>query len=289
MERCYSCIVQSVMDVNVLGATAENPDYLDELRPRYTAPAVKLACTILRQLAKHPRGQASLSELTSEAGTNKTTALRVLHELEREGFVYHDETAKTFGLGAYLFVLGNRAAEHVGVLPTALTALRPAAHDTGYTCVLVQRDGPDHLMFVAREEPDDPVRVSVMIGRRFPLTAGSHGKVFLAHLPAGQAHSVIHRVGLPDQAKPARTAQYLDDLESVRRQGYAVSIGEHVRGVFGIAAPVYDMAGEVVLTLSAIGVAATLEDAEIIRVGTVLKRRAAAVSRALGWRREPDA
>jgi IclR family transcriptional regulator, KDG regulon repressor len=274
------------MDVNMLPAQAKAAELPEELRQRYTAPAVKLACAVLRQLARRRRPQSSLSELASEVGTNKTTAMRVLHELEREGFVYYDDATKKWGLGAYLFVLGNRAAEHAGVLPIALPALRPAARDTGYTCVLVQRDGPDHLTFIAREEPDSPVRVSVTVGQRFPLTAGSHGRVFLAHLPAEVARRVVGRVGLPEQAPAASTAQYLAGLEPVQSDGYAVSIGEHVPGIFGIAAPIYDMAGEVVLTLSAIGVAASLDDAETLRVGTVLKRRADAVSRALGWRRE---
>lgn len=257
---------------------------------QYSAPAVRLACRMLRHLGAHRQGQATLTELANEADTNKTTALRVLRTLEREGFVTYDDTAKKFSLGAYLFVLGNRAAERSGVLSVALPALPDAARDTGYTCVLVQREDSGHLTFLAGEEPDNPVRVSVMTGRRFRITAGSHGKVFLAHMAAEDAEDVVRRVGLPRHAAAlTSTEEYLAGLLAVRREGYAVSVEEHVPGIFGIAAPVYDAAGEVLLTLSAIGVAAALDDAETRRVGTILARRAAAVSRALGWRPEEAA
>lgn len=276
------------MDVNTSSRSTQEPED-GQTRPRYSAPAVKLACEILRKLAHDREAQASLSDLAMATGANKTTTLRVLHELEREGFVYRNDTAKTFGLGAYLVTLGSRAAEHSGVLQTALAALRPAAQETGHTCVVVQRDDADFMTFIAREEPGDAMHVSVKVGESFPLTAGSHGKVFLAHLPLEEARQVVGRVGLPSRGRPVTPQQFLDSLPAVRRDGYAVSMEEHLRGISGVSAPIYDIAGDVVLTLSAIGVAAALDAQEAARVGDVLRRRAGAVSRALGWQQESTA
>lgn len=252
--------------------------------PTYAAPAVGLACRILRRMAG-ARERATLTDIASAVGTNKTSCLRVLRTLEREGFVHFDETKREFGLGTYLFVLGNRAAERTDLLRSSLPVLRDAARSTRYTCVLVERSHSNELIYIAREEPDESLRVSVAVGQHFPVTAGSHGKAFLAFLPPQESEELVAQLGLRRFTDKSITDpdHYLKDLQRVRDNGYAVSIEEHVAGISGVAVPIFDSVGRVVLSLSAVGTAASLNAETSVEVGRVLVKLASSASHSLGW------
>ncbi len=247
---------------------------------RYAAPAAELACRILQYLAGFTHSHATLSEITSALGANKTTGLRVLRELERYRFVEHDPIGHRFSLGTYLFVLGSRAASHVDVLAAALPYLARAAKETGVTCVLAERCGHDQYMYIAKEEPARPIRVSVTIGQRFPLTSGSHGKCFLAFMQPEEAEEILRSLGLKRYTRTTITdlKAYGKALEQVRRRGYATSVGEHYWGINGIAAPIFDRSNKVILTLTAIGTSATMGKTMMTRIGEMLKVFANSIS-----------
>lgn len=259
----------------------ESPsDHKSRSQERYSAPAVELACRILQYLAGFTHSHATLSEIASALEANKTTCLRVLRELERYRLVVHDEIGHRFNLGTYLFVLGNRAASHVDVLAAALPYLARAAKETGITCVLVERSGKSQYMYIAKEEPDSPVRVSITIGQRFPLASGSHGKCFLAFMPPDEAEEILRSCGLQNYTRTSITdlAAYGKALEQVRRRGYATSVGEHYPGINGVAAPIFDRSNKVILTLTAIGTSVTMGKVMMARIGETLKSFAASIT-----------
>jgi DNA-binding IclR family transcriptional regulator len=247
---------------------------------RYAAPAAELACRILQYLASFTHSHATLSEITSALGANKTTCLRVLRELERYRFVEHDPIGHRFSLGTYLFVLGNRAASHVDVLAAALPYLARAAKETGVTCVLVERCGHNQYMYIAKQEPASPIRVSITIGQRFPLTSGSHGKCILAFMRPDEAEEILRSSGLQRYTRTSITdlSAYAKALEQVRRRGYATSVGEHYPGINGVAAPIFDRSNKVNLTLTAIGTSATMGKIIMARIAETLKTFAASIS-----------
>ncbi len=251
---------------------------------RYAAPAAELACRILQYLAGFTHSHATLSEIASALGANKTTCLRVLRELERYRFIEHQPIGHRFNLGTYLFVLGNRAASHVGTLAAALPYLARAAKETGVTCVLVEPFGRNQYMYIAKEEPASPIRVSVTIGQRFPLTSGSHGKCFLAFMQPNEAEEILRSCGLQRYTAGSITdlGAYRKVLEQVRNRGYATSVGEHYLGINGVAAPIFDRSNKVILTLTAIGTSATMGRATMANIGETLKELAASTSASLG-------
>jgi DNA-binding IclR family transcriptional regulator len=220
----------------------------------YTAPAVELSCRILQYLAGYAHSHATLSQIATTLRASKSSCLRVLRVLERERFVEYNEAAKVFSLGTYLFVLGSRAASQVDVLAMALPYVAQAAKTTGLTCVLVERYGPAHYMYIAKEEPATPLRISVAVGQRFPLASGSHGKCFLAWLPPSEASAILDRYGLPRFTEKSITdpAAYLKGLAAVRHR--------------------------VTLTMTAIGTSAQMDRAALRQTGEVLKELAARIS-----------
>jgi DNA-binding IclR family transcriptional regulator len=204
----------------------------------------------------------------------------VLRVLEGERFVSYDEGTRQYALGSYLFVLGNRAALQIDILSAALPYVAQAAKLTGLTCILVERYGRDKLMYLAKEEPSTSMRISVTIGQRLPLTAGSHGKCFLAWMRPNETSALLKQHGLSRFTKNSvtDTSEYLRELDRVRKRGYATSIEEHVLGINGVAAPIFDASGRVSLAISAIGTAAELNRSALKKTGETLQTLASRIS-----------
>jgi len=93
------------------------------------------------------------------------------------------------------------------------------------------------------------------VGKVFPLHCGAAGKVLLAHLPETELEDILRQKSLerftPDTiTDPARLGA---DLERIRREGYAISLGEREEGAYSVVAPVRDARGQVIASLSISG------------------------------------
>ena len=132
--------------------------------------------------------------------------------------------------------------------------LKELCEETQQTFVLLEPTANDRLMYVAKEEPPLTVRVTVSIGQRFPLTSASFGKCYLAFMDESQADEIIQKSGIKQFTSKTITnlEEFKQELKSVRMKGYAESYEEHTSGVCGVAAPIFDLHGEVKLVLSCV-------------------------------------
>ena len=127
--------------------------------------------------------------------------------------------------------------------------------------------------------------MSVAVGKRFPLHAGSSSKAFLAFLPAHEQDHYLDSHELT--ALTGETITDLDalrqELEHIRQTGYAISFGERQAGAGSIAAPVFDGQG---LPRAVISVCGPLERfrEEVHETAPLLLDHTATLSRQLGYR-----
>jgi len=110
------------------------------------------------------------------------------------------------------------------------------------------------------------------------------GKVLLAHQSDEQVRAVVGRTGMP-----ARTAATITDvelllreLEGVRARGFAIDDEEDSKGVFCVAAPLFDGRGTCVAAISITGLKGSLAAAGFAGIGRVVQRYAAELSAKMG-------
>jgi DNA-binding IclR family transcriptional regulator len=96
-----------------------------------------------------------------------------------------------------------------------------------------------------------PFRMTATVGCRMPTHLTSMGKAMLAFLSTDQPRSSAHAL----VAKLSRQRQQTlrQELELVRRRGYALDNEENERGVACIGAPVFDATGQPVAAISVSG------------------------------------
>ena len=179
----------------------------------------------------------SLAELVATTGLPRPTAHRLALALEHHGLVGRDATGR--------FTVGPRLARwSSGVDPLRQAAagvvlqLRDA---TGESAQVYRRSGEQRLC-IAAAEPRAGLRDTVPVGALLSMQAGSAAQVLVAWLPQ------------PDRASILRGAAFTDrDLDTVRRRGWAHSVGQREPGVASLSMPVFDVDEQVVAAVSVSG------------------------------------
>jgi DNA-binding IclR family transcriptional regulator len=80
----------------------------------------------------------------------------------------------------------------------------------------------------------------------------------------------------------------LEELQSVRKRGYAVSRAERFADAMGLAAPIFDATGNVIAALNVAGPLLRFTDAEVAKYAPKVMQLADQASRSLGYVRPPQ-
>ena len=105
-------------------------------------------------------------------------------------------------------------------------------------------DGDD-VVYVARVPTRRIMSVTISVGTRFPAYATSMGRVLLAGLSEVDLEAALSRAELRKLAPNTITSRrsLLEELDLVRRDGYAIVDEELEAGLRSIAVPVRDVTG----------------------------------------------
>lgn len=201
---------------------------------------------VMSILYAFPRGDVALTPQEIAAHTNLPlpTVYRLAQALCTHGLLMKD--GPRFRLGMRLLHLGAMVADGIDLRWRALPHLRWLKEQTGENAELHIRYEETRIAVEIVRSPHN-LRSFFDIGEPLPLHLGGGGKVLLAWLPAEEQEALIAasltRFGGSD-AFDVRAFQ--GKLERVRTRGWAFSEGERARGVSSLAAPIFDVIGQVV-------------------------------------------
>ncbi len=174
------------------------------------------------------------AELIERAGLPRSSVFRSLKSLIASGFIHQDPVSKRYVLGPRVLQLGIIARRQLSGEEFIVEPLLRLLHRIGETITFSLVDVPSRTCVYVLEGPSD-LRHVVQVGARYPLHLGAAGKVILAYLPAAVAAGVLNCQGL----SKAEGSEIEKELESIRRNGFAITTGERVAGASSVAAPVF--------------------------------------------------
>jgi len=184
-------------------------------------------------------GPATLAALVQQTGLARPTAHRLAVALEHHRLVARDLQGR-FVLGPRLGELSAAAGED-RLLATAGPVLARLRDITGESAQLFRRQGDVRVCVAAVERPSG-LRDSVPVGSQLTMNAGSAAQILLAWEDPERMHR-----GLQHSAFSAAV------LASVRKRGWAQSVGEREQGVASVSAAVRSPSGKVVAAVSVSG------------------------------------
>lgn len=225
-----------------------------------------------------------VTTLARELGLSKAVVHRILRTLVDRNLLEADLSTRGYRLGQAAAAIGARAMRESRVREVAMPVLRQLSANTGETSTLSVRV-PGGRVYLDQVQSRQEVKMTVEIGRRFPLHAGSSSRAMLAFLPADEQEAIIQAGLDPLTADTLVDPEQLrESLQAVRRTGIARSIGERQVGAASVAAPVFDLDGHVVAAISVCGPRLRISDEIAGKFSEVLRTAADRVSVALGWR-----
>lgn len=111
--------------------------------------------------------------------------------------------------------------------------------------------------FIAGATGKHSVSTDARVGTQTNLHCISGGKAILGHLPERRVRAIVDRHGLPKRTENTITdvEQLLDELETIRDNGFVLNRGESIAGIHAVGAPVLDRDNGVVGAISVSGAA----------------------------------
>ena len=225
-----------------------------EPEQKYIVPAVDHAVRVLLCLSETGTPRKSLTEICAQVGIHKSRAFSILHTLHKFNLVSKNEKKNGYSLGPGLISLSRQVIDNLNIPDLSKPILKELATEVGGTAALGMIEGRD-VYVVSKYEGERNVALTLRIGRRFPLTHGSHGKAIAAFMSRNELKNLLKEKDLyfhgePDQLDRKRL---MKELEDCRRNGFAMELGEITPGLKTAASPVLGLNGSPVGYIVIIG------------------------------------
>lgn len=251
---------------------------VDDTNPRSPLRTVQ----VLHELAS--AGLAvPLGVLATRLELPKTSLFRLLRALEVGGYVESENGLHRVGPQA--LKLGAALLRTRQFPDCARLALQWLAAQCDETVVLGTFDVSEtQIVYVEVIEPSNPLRFSIRPGLTKPLYSSASGQVMLAYQNADSCARYLSATTFEKLASNtvSGVAALKRRIKDIRAQGVAVSVDGMFDGVYSIAAPVFDNAGQARagISISAPGTRGPQRQDEF---AALLKKAGEEVSRVLGY------
>ncbi|SER38141.1 IclR family transcriptional regulator [Natrinema salaciae] len=199
----------------------------------------------------HRSEEVGVTELATTLDMSKSAIHKHLKTLEKHGYVVNNDGR--YGLGLKLLTLGGHIRDRDKFCRSVRSAIDELAEESDQMVSFILRDGT-HGVFVFIENDRYGLRKPVPLGNRYVIHQNAAGKAILATLPDETIDGIIAETGLPSETNNTITEpdELWEDIETVREQGYATSVGERIDAIQSVAAaiesPETDQIGAISIT-----------------------------------------
>src|SRR5574338_557304 len=255
----------------------------DKKETQHGVQSLEIGMSILRAIVNGHRSMM-LKDIAAGADMPASKAHRYLVSLIRAGLVEQDPATSHYDLGPFAMNIGLVAIDRLDRIRLGLAAiaeLRDEINERTGLAVWGDR-GP---VIVRWERPRRPITVNVVTGQTLSMLTSASGRCFATWLPKNQTEALIARELATKPLPPdLGSADEMDALlAKVRADGVAsVSSSDMMKGVEGMAAPVFNFRNEITMALVIVRVSGTYTEEEHQQAVAALRRSAAGLSRRLG-------
>ncbi len=239
--------------------------------------SVASALDLLDCFAEHE--ELGVIEVSKQLGVAKSTAHRLLSTLVSRGLVEQNSKNGKYRLGLHLYELGQLAVTRYDLRRGARSLLEELREVTGWTVQLSVPSGVDTLV-LERLQTLRSYKALPEWQRRLPASITAQGKALCAFDPELARRRI--QAGLPRATERSITdpAKFRQELEAIKRRGYATATGEAVKDISSVAAPVIDSRGFAVAAIAINGPPSDIVPTEA-RLGKLIQAAARRLSKEL--------
>lgn len=241
--------------------------------------AIEKACRVLKAMSDGRN--VRLVDIADHCGFDRSTTMRVLDILIREGMVVRDADSRHYRLGAEIVRIANGVEEEIdwrAVARPSLLRLSGRFADTSLTTVLSGLE----MVCVDLQIGEYPVRANFQaLGSRRTLGVGSSGLTVLAAMREAEREAVLAQIAPRVTHYPMLTDAFLREaIARAQENGYAMLIDAVVPRMGGIAAAIRSPNGEVIAAVAISALSERILEREH-ELAAAVKKEAATIESAL--------
>ena len=232
---------------------------------------------VLTAVAERP---VTLPELAARIGLTRSTAHRLASALVDRRFLSF-RPREGYSLGPKLLELGYCARQQLHITQIARPILEQLSEETGDAVHLGVME-EDKALYLDKVAGNRRVLIGSRVGERHPIASTGIGKALVLDL--GEAR---WRELFPAQAdgtvNAGQLSVWLERMRSYAKAGYAFDLEENEDQIRCVAAPVRDVDGKVIASISVSSAAQYMDDERMQTLVPTVQAAADAISRELGW------
>ncbi len=254
----------------------------------FSTPSLDRALAVLECVARQPDG-ATQSEIAAALGLSANFVYRAVHSLTAHGYL-NRASDKRFSLSGKLLILSAPVVDDIPLTEAVLPAMRWLSAETeeaAHLGIITEGSG----LVLERVIGSAPIKFYVERGTRFPVHTSAPGKCIAAFLPDAERETLLASLEFTAY-QPwtlANRADFERCLDTVKAEGFALDLGEHLEGHHCVGSPVLDPDGRAVASLWITGPSMRLSEERMVSLAPVVVeagRKATAALKGKG-RRSP--
>jgi len=223
---------------------------MKKAKPNYPIKVLDKSLSVLELLLQQDSAM-NMTELSEKLGFYPSTTHRILDTLKYRGYVEQDSHTQKYQLGLKTLELGMAKLHQMDLVREATPYLKELVNQYNETVHLgVLEEG--EVLYLAKEESSQTIRMISYVGKRAPLYCTALGKVLLAYLSAEERKKILGEKELPRLTENTITdkRELEKELSKVREQCFALDREENEKDVRCVAAPIRNYQGEVIAAVS---------------------------------------
>lgn len=228
-----------------------------------------------------------LQDLSVRCQMPASTVLRMLNTLALCGYVSQNPDTLRYSLTLKFAHIGSRVCARNSLRDIAHPVLFQLSRRCRESCCLAIEENMEMVYTDVRDGPDNMLKTMQRIGKRAPMHSTGVGKLLLLNYTESQLEGYIVCKGLTALTEHTLTTRetLMEELEEIRRRGYALDNEECELGARCVAAPVRDYTGHIVAGLSVSGPVSRMTEERIESIVPVVVEMADKISQQMGYSR----
>lgn len=223
---------------------------MKKAKPNYPIKVLDKSLSLL-ELLLQKGSSMNMIELSEKLGFYPSTTHRILDTLKHRGYVEQDPHTQKYQLGLKVLELGMAKLHQMDLIREVTPYLKELVNQCNETVHLgVLEEG--EVLYLAKEESSQTIRMCSYVGKRTPLYCSALGKVLLAYLSAEERKKILEEKVLSRLTENTITdkRELEKELDKVREQGFALDREENEKDVRCVAAPIRNHQGKVIAAIS---------------------------------------
>jgi DNA-binding IclR family transcriptional regulator len=237
------------------------------------------------ELFKVSSRELSVKEISDELQISKSTAFGLINTLSMRGFLHQNPDNQKYSLGLALLELGELVQKNNIIYEKSKPHLEKVVNELNVTMHLAIVE-KDEVVYIDTLEGKGSIFISSRIGTRNPVYCTGVGKCMLAFMKKDKRDKILENIGKMEKFTEntiVDKGEFLHELDSIARIGYAVDNEEFVTGIFCYAVPILNKFNEAIAAISILRPMPIVKDLERNELVDMMKEVSRNISIDLGY------